>query len=447
MIKKQTLAGQQPLAVINPHTAAIDVGSTLMMVSYTDLQGHQQLIETDGFTHSLHELAAVLKQAGVQQVSMESTGSYWMSLYGILEAAGFEVIVVNAGHFKNVAAQKTDVKDCQWLHQLHACGMLRASHIAPQLNRELRGYLHERNILQQQKSDTLNRIHRQLTLMNVKVQHLISDIEGVAGMKLLRAIAAGLKDPHALLALIYSKALKASPEDLLQSLEGIYDQQHITILARMLRMYDFYKEEMNEYEQLIESVLQKMLPMELDGQLPVIAAKKGMVRKNQYRINLKGYLEKMIGIDLTQIEGLQETTLLEIIAVTGIEMNKWPTSAHFTSWLNLTPCPSISGGKIIGYHKRVTHNKATQAFRLAAQTMWKNKGPLGKLYRRLAAQKGAKKAVKAVARKLAVIFYTLVKNKTPYNTNHSTACKERNQKAPEQQRELVKNKANIKTSL
>ena len=251
--------------------------------------------------------------------------------------------------------------------------------------------------------------------MNIKVQHLISDIEGVAGMILLRAIAQGIKDPQALVGLIEADRLKATEEELIVSLSGMYKPQYVAILQHALKAYDFYKEEMKQYELLIEDVLQKMLPEDKQGKKPQIAKKKGLVRKNQYSINLKQYLENILGTDVTQVDGLDEITVLEIISVTGADMSKWPTAEHFTSWLNLAPLPKKAGGKLLGHQKRFTNNTATQAFRLAAQTMWRNKGGLGNLYRRLAAQKGSKKAIKALARKLAVIFYHMVKNKTSYD--------------------------------
>ena len=188
MDKKTKQKTNFQLAVIRQNTAAIDVGSMMMMVAYNDKEGNQHLLEVDAFTESLQELVKTLKSASVDQLAMEATGVYWMVLYELLEQEGIKVTIVNPQHFKNVDAQKTDVKDCQWLHQLHAHGLLRSSHIADEVYRELRSYLHERNVLQNQKSDTLNRIQKILTQMNIKVQHLISDIEGVSGMRLLRAI-------------------------------------------------------------------------------------------------------------------------------------------------------------------------------------------------------------------------------------------------------------------
>lgn len=403
------------LPLVNPCCAAIDVGSMLMMVSYTGRDGKSHLFEVDAFTESLKMAVQILLDAGVVKVAMEATGVYWLVIYQLLEQAGMEVIVVNANHFKNVDAQKTDVKDSQWLHQLHAHGLLRGSHVAPEVFRELRSYLHERDILQKQKSDTLNRIQKTLTQMNVKVQHLVSDIEGVNAMKLLRGIASGISDPKKLLALMNTHQLKSSDEELLKSLNGIYKEQHVTILKNQLVAFDFYKQQMKVYESFMEEVLKKLVVPGPDGKPAAVKPKKGLVRKNQYSINLKAYLMEITGIDLTAIPGLEEKNLIDIISVTGLDMSKWPTAGHFTSYLGLSPDPKISGGKVIGHKRKFTNNKATQAFRKGAQTMAREKGHLGHLYRKLSATKSSAKANKAIARKLAVIFYTMMNNKVPFD--------------------------------
>jgi len=414
--KEKTLSKETMiLPLINQQAGAIDVGSTMMMVSYSDSQGNLHLVEKDAFTDDLTSLAKQLQEAGVEKVAMEATGVYWMVLFEILEQHGIEVSLVNPKHFKNVDGQKTDVKDCQWLHQLHAHGLLRSSHIAPELFRELRNFIHERNIIQKQKSDTLNRIHKLLTQMNVKFQHLISDIEGATGMKLLKGIANGITDSEQLLNLIDVSKLKASQEELQKSLKGLYKESYRLILRHTLEAYEFYKNQMQSYEEQIESVLKKMLPKSSPIKDTTVMKKSRYVRKNQYHINVKDYLYKITGVDLTAIDGMEEKTVLEIISVTGLEMNKWPTANHFTSWLNLSPRPKISGGRVIGYQRRTSNNPATNCFRLAAQTMWQHKGTLGHLYRRLSYQKGSKKANKAVARRLAVIFYNMLKRKEEYD--------------------------------
>ena len=284
---KKTKSGQSlQLAVMNPSCAAIDVGSMMMMVSYSDEQGNQHLLEVDAYTESLEGLAITLKQSGVTRVAMEATGVYWVVVYEILEKHGFSVTLVNAKHFKNVDAQKTDVKDCQWLHQLHAHGLLRASHIPQEIYRELKSYLHERSVLQKQKSDTLNRIHKLLTQMNIKVQHLISDIEGVSAMKLLRGIASGISNPEELLSLMEVTKLKSSKEDLLKSLKGLYKKQYIMILQNSLEAYDFFKGKMKSYEILIENVLKALLPADGTGKKTIIERKKSYVRKNHIKVSL-----------------------------------------------------------------------------------------------------------------------------------------------------------------
>jgi transposase len=418
--KKRAAANQaaqkmERFGLIHPRSAAIDVGSMLMVVSYNDRDGMINLREFDSFTSNLYQLAELLQQEGVEKVAMEATGPYWQSIYNILEKHGMEMFLVNPSHYRNVSAQKTDINDAQWLHQLLAHGLIRNSHIAPELYRELRQYLHEREIYQNHKSDTLNRIQKILTLMNIKFQHLISDVEGVSGMKLLCAIASGISSPETLLSLINVKKLKASPEDLLSSLQGDYQQQYINILAVALKSYGFFKEQMLAYEVYIEGTLQRLLACNAEGSTAPVKKKTGLVRKNQYSFNLKDYLLGVFGVDLTEVEGLDEIGLLTILAVTGTNMNKWPTAEHFASWLNLSPRPKISGGKIIGYEKRVSNNPATQAFRLAAQCLWQSKGPMGQQYRRLAATKGSKKAIKAIARKIAVIFYNMVLKKQAFD--------------------------------
>ena len=415
MLKSSNQPSQNPLAILNPHTAGIDIGSMLMMVSYTDASGQQKLLESTGFSEDLAKLAKTLKSEGITDVAMEGTGVYWMAVYEVLEQEGLKVTLTNPRHFKNVVAQKTDVKDCQWLHQLHAHGLLRSSHIAPELYRELKTYIHERNILQKMKSDTLNRIHKILTQMNIKVQHVISDIEGVAGMKLLRGIASGITDPENLLSLIDTSKLKATTAELLQSLKGFHKEQYTVVLQNQLEVFDFFKVKMKSYELLIEDVLKKMMPVDENGSIPKIKKKNSYTRKNEYTVNLKAYLEHILGVDVTAVDGLKEISVLEIMSVTGTDMTKWRTPEHFTSWLNFSPRPKISGGKLLGHERRFTNNRATQAFRLAAQTMWQNKGPLGQLYKKLAVRKGSKKAIKAIARKIAVIFYKMVKEKCSYD--------------------------------
>ncbi|MDR1878992.1 MAG: IS110 family transposase [Bacteroidales bacterium] len=449
--KKEVLAG---IPVLNFHAAGIDVGSMLMAVSYTDSSGNRCLFDTGGFTKDLNELVSVLKEEGITDVAMEATGVYWMSLHELLEDAGINITLINPGHYKNSSHQKTDIQDCQWIHQYHSCGILRNSHIAKEGFRELRNYIHERNVVQTQKAETLTRMQRLLTKMNIKIQHVVSDIEGVGCMKILRAIASGVTDPQALLALIDTTKFKASKETLFASLTGIYKKQFVELLRMKLVEYDFFVRQMHDYDKLIEGVLISIeeisskkvsVPEEetkkeetKKDEKKKVKKTKIPVRKNQYTFESKGYLHRILGVDLTKIDGFEEKGLLAIMSVTGTDMSKWVTVEHFVSWLGLNPRRCVSGGRLLGHEKKKVSNPATQAFRLSAQSLAQSKSPLGQLYRRLAVNHGSKTANKAVARKLAVLFYTLVKNQTEYDT---TRIDQQTQKQEERKLEKLKKMA------
>jgi transposase len=417
MEKISTNGAINGLPVINPHAAGIDVGSIEMVISYTNASGQQCVCKTGAFTQDLKELVEVLLQDGVTDVAMEATGEYWKSLYEMLEDAGINMTVINPSHYKNSANLKTDENDSQWIHQYHSCGILRHSHIATESYRELRSYLHERSVVQNQKSETLSRIQRLLTVMNIKLQHYVSDIEGSGAMKVLRAIASGVQDAPTLVNLMHVERFKAGRENLEASLEGNYKPHLVTLLRMKLEEYDFFVSQMKKYEGCIEAVLQRIeASVILPEAEPEIKKKHKYTRKNQYGIDIKGHLEHILGIDLTAVEGFDEKVLLDILSITGADMGKWPTAQHFVSWLNLSPRRQKTGGKYIGNQTRRTGNPATQALRMSAQSIGaKSKGPLGILYRRLSATKGSKTAIKAVARKLGILFYTLVKNRAAYD--------------------------------
>ena len=235
-------------------------------------------------------------------------------------------------------------------------------------------------------------------------------------MKIIRAIANGTADPETLVELLDPKRFKASREDLVASLKGLYTPHLTRLLSRNLNYYDYCVEQMIPYDTAIEEALKKIAENTTGIPDLAVSQKTAHARKNQYTINAKDRLKHICGIDLTTAEGFDEKMLTDIVCVTGTDMSKWPTAGHFASRLNLSPRHKQSGGKFVGYERRKTKNRATQAFRNCARTVGFNgKGPLGKNYRRIAAKKGAKTANKATARKMAVLFYTLLKNKLPYD--------------------------------
>ena len=414
----ETNKNVKAFVVIHPNAVGIDIGSMEMKVSVYDDSGNQQVITVSAFTSDLQKLASKLKTEGHTQVAMEATGSYWIPLFDILEQEGLEVCLMNPKYYKNVKAKKTDVVDCQFIQQLHTYGLTSASFIPEDKIRQLRTYVRQRGSLEKQKASSLQLIGHAFTLMNVKLQHIISDIEGVTGMKIIRAIAEEGERDEKKLAAMRDKQMKATEEQIAQSLRGHYRDEYIFMLQQSLKTFDFYKEQISECDKKIEEQLQQLLPAQqttltTDAQQPS-RQKKTKVRKNQYPFDVKSYLKDITGIDLTAIDGLDENTILEIISEIGTDMTKWPTAQHFTSWLRLANNKKISGGRTVGYFYNKTDNRATIAFRLAAQSLHSSKTPFGALYRRLAVRKGSKVAIKAIARKLAVVFYTMLKNKAAY---------------------------------
>lgn len=403
--------------VIHPNAVGIDIGSMEMKVSVYDAEGNQQVSSVSAFTADLQNLAKQLKTEGHTQIAMEATGSYWIPLFDILEQEGLEVCLINPKYYKNVKAKKTDVVDCQFIQQLHTYGLTSASFIPEDKIRQLRTYVRQRSSLEKQKASSLQLIGHAFSLMNVKLQHIISDLEGVTGMKIIRAIAEGERDEKKLAA-FRDKQMKATEEEIAQSLRGHYRDEYWFMLKQSLKTFDFYKAQISECDQQIEQQLQQLLPVEQTTLRPDAQQqsrqKKTKVRKNQYPFNVKSYLNDIAGIDLTAIDGLDENTVLEIISEIGTDMTKWPTAQHFTSWLRLANNKKISGGKTVGYFYNKTDNRATIAFRLAAQSLHSSKSHFGALYRRLSVTKGSKVAIKAIARKLAVVFYSMLRYKVPF---------------------------------
>ncbi|CAN5891593.1 IS110 family transposase [soil metagenome] len=416
MKKKESKQRKEEFQVVNPRAAGIDIASMEHFVAVPERLEAQPVRHLGAFTRDLEALADWLVSVGITTVAMESTGNYWLSLYEVLEARGLEVCLVNARHMKNVSGRKSDVQDCQWLQQLHTFGLLKACFIPGETVRRLRCYVRQRNAVEQQKGRDLQHLQRSLTDMNLKLHHLVSDLEGVAAMRIVEEIAAGVTDARQL-ARHRNKAMKATEEELVRSLEGNYTAEHLFTLNQALSSYRFHVGQMRECDEQIERLLSAMSGTEQQqGEEFCSRGKARKARKNQYRFDLRSYLLELLGVDLTQVEGLEENTVLEVIAETGTDLGKWATAKHLASWLGLCPNPAKSGGKVLGHKQRGgrSSSRAAKAFRLAARSLHASGHYLGGLYRRVSHKKGPKAAIKAVARKLAVIFYTMVRNKADY---------------------------------
>ena len=403
------------LAVINPTAAGIDVSDTEMMVAYP-INSEQLEIRVFGcFTRDLHSIAKCLKENGTTTIAMESTGVYWVPLFLLLQEYGFEVYLVNAKHVKNVTGRKDDESDAEWIQKLHSCGLLSASFQPDNMERTLRSMVRHRKNLVQTSSTYLNRMQKALELMNIKLHTVISDIDGKTGLLIIEAILSGERNPE-VLADLRDKRIKASREDIIKSLEGHWTTEHLFELRQCYKLYCTHRQMIEECESEIEKQLVEQIASKNGGIIPDIPKVKRKVSgKHKATFNLTAYLKEILGVDVTEVFGISELSALTILSEVGRDMSKWKTEHHFTSWLGLAPNTKISGGKVISSRIKKKKHYAGQSFRIAANSLYHSKSPLGDHYRRIKAKAGAAKAVVATARKLAIIYYKMVANKEAFN--------------------------------
>lgn len=434
-MKKNRSLTKGAFQMIHPNAAGIDIGSESHYVAVPEDRDPKWIRCFGSFTQDLYELAKWLKQCKIDTVAMESTGVYWIQLYLILEEYGFDVFLVNARHVKNVSGRKSDVKDCQWIQQLHSYGLLNASFQPDLQGRELRTYIRHRKNLTQSYAKQIQLMQKAFEQMNIKLQNVLTDITGKTGISIIEAILQGEKDA-AILAEFADPRVKASKEDIIKSLQANWRREHLFELRQAYDLYLFYKEKIRECDKQIEMVLQQCSGS-TDGDYQGKGVKK---RKNSFDFNATYHLKKLLGVDITEIFGISEVTAMQIVAETGIDMSKWPTKKHFVSWLNLAPNNRISGGKILKSKKEKRKNHAGQAFLIAATTVQRSQHWLGIFYRRIAAKHGPGVAIKATARKLALIFYQMIKNQQSFDPMPIEAY---NQNFKERKLKYIKNQASM----
>jgi len=401
------------LEQINPHAAGIDVGSEEVYVAVPPDRDVESVRSFPTFTADMRQLAEWLKACRVATVAMEATGVYWIPLYELLEEHGFEVCLVNARHLKNVSGRKTDVLDCQWIQQLHTYGLLRASFRPPEEIVAIRSLVRHREMLVQYRSAHIQHMQKALTLMNLRLTNVLSDITGVTGLTIIRAILAGERNPQRLAAMRQA-GCKKSEAEIAKSLEGHYKREHLFALKQALELYDFYDRQLKACDAELEAMYSEFDPPEDPGTLPP-APRTRKRRKNQAHFDLSPALYRLTGVDLTQIDGVDELTAQKVLSEIGTDMSKWPTVKHFTSWLRLCPNNKITGGKIIQTGVQPTKNRASAALRIAAASLKSNDSALGAYFRRMRARLGTPAAITATALKLARIIYFMLKEGKPYH--------------------------------
>lgn len=391
------------ISVVNNNTAGIDIGSRKIFIGIAE----KPVVSFDTFTDDFLTAVTYLKENNITSVAMEATGVYWISLYDLLDQSGFDVVLVKADQAKNIPGRKTDVADCQWIQQLHSYGLLRSSFIPQQHIRTLRTFVRQRRTNLQIASDHVRRAHKALELMNIKLQNVITQINGKSGLAVLTAIINGNHNPENLAALCEDSILKKKKEAVIKSLKGNFSVENIFLLKQAVEAYLFYLKQVDECDKQIENHL-SLITQELPQ--PEKLNKPKPIRHHKPNINdLHVKLMQLTGgKDASQITGLTDSTILQIVSEVGTDLSRFPTEKHFTSWLGLAP-NSHQSGLTNKKKKFKRHTSAGQIFRLAAQAIAQSKHlALTSFYHRIKARKGSLGAIKATARIIAVIFYNVM---------------------------------------
>src|SRR5205085_2031640 len=398
------------LEVIHPDAAGIDIGNESHYAAVPPSRDSQPVREFRCTTAELKAMAAWLQQCRIRTVAMQSTGVYWVAVYDILEEAGLEVYLVNARDTKNLPGRKSDVQESQWLMKLHTYGLLRNSFRPAQEIRTMRTYWRQRNDLVQSASRHIQRMQKALTQMNLQLANVLSDVSGMTGQAIIKAILAGERNPHKL-AEFRDPRVKASEEEIARSLEGNWQPDLLFVLQQEQDGYEFCQKQMAECDRQLEKYLQQREDRSHGAPLPE-EKRKGRLKKtkgNKPQFDLRTGLFHLSGTDLTQIDGIDVMTASSILSEAGWDMSKWPDEDHFVSWLRLCPDNRISGEKIIGKGRLPTNNRATIALKMAASTLRQSDTYLGAQFRRLRTRLGAPIAIKAMAAKLARLVYRMLR--------------------------------------
>jgi hypothetical protein len=306
------------------------------------------------------------------------------------------------------------VLDCQRIQQLHSYGLLRGSFHPSEDVRAIRALVRHRENLLQSRATHIQHMQKALHLMNIQLTNVLSDITGVTGMNIIRAILAGRQDPHDLAQFRDPRCAK-SEEEIAKSLQGNYRREHLFALRQAVELYDFYTAQMTACDREIEQLYASLQAQVDPEQTPLPPAKRsGATSKNSPDYDLRTALYRTAGVDLTAIDGLNVLSVQTILSEIGVDMSKWPTSKHFCTWLGLAPNNEISGGKRLRTDTKPVKSRANLAFRQAAQSLANSKSALGSYYRRMRARFGPPVANVATAHKLARIVYAMLKTKEPY---------------------------------
>ncbi len=413
--KKEKITINPNWELVNPDAAGIDIGSREHWACVAPIRTKQNVRKFGSFTCDLETMAEWFQECGVKSVAMEATGVYWIAAFQILERRGFKVVLVNARQTKNVAGRKSDVQDCQWIQRLHTYGLLKASFRPEDIYCVLRTLLRYRDELVCARSTQCQHMQKALQQMNVQLHHVLSDVTGLSGFSIIKAILDGERDPVKLAAMV-DRRVRASQETIQKALGGDYRPEHLFVLKCAFELYHTFEAKILACDEQLAVEVAK-LPEEVNPEVKPLPARKAGRLPYQDKIlgqDMREPLYRKLGVDLTAIEGIGITTALIILTEVGPDVSRFPTEKCFASWLGLCPDTRISGGKVLSSHTRRVVNRVSDALRISAMTLGRSQSALGAFYRRMKARLGTAEAVTATAHKLARLVYRLLKHGEAY---------------------------------
>ncbi len=408
------------MEIINVRAAGIDVGSRFHMVAIN--QSNDDVKQFGVYTEDHQKMIHHLKYHGITSIAMESTGSYWQTLFSALQTAGFEVLLVNGQQTQNIKGKKTDVQDCVWIQKLHSLGLLSGSFLPGQYGEQLRTYYNHRLYLVEQTSRYINKMQKALRLMNIRLDVVLNDITGKSGRDIIEAIISGQRDAQSLASLTNIR-VKKSKEEIAKSLEGNWREDLLFEVRECLSLYDVYDAKIRQCDEQLSRVLESIEHHDQDIK-PALSKPlcKKQRTKHSPAFDVSALSYKHFKVDLFAIPGLSYNTGLCLLTnLRKEDMKKFPTAKHFTSCIRLAPNNKKTGGKIISSRTPKGKNKIALAFRQVANCIGNmKKHPLLPFFRRIAYKKGRAAAITATARKLAVIFFHMVTSEREYQLDTET---------------------------
>jgi transposase len=414
--KKNKSRNLNEFDIINPNAAGIDISSKDHVVSVPDDRIKNNIRTFGAFTNDLKKIALWLKKCKIETIAMESTGVYWKQLSLVLQEHGFEVFLVNSRHVKNVTGKKSDEEDAHWIMRLHICGLLTNSFQPQEHVITLRDLLRQRKKINTTKSLAVNKMAKALNTMNIKLNVVLSDLTSVSAQKIISAIISGERNPEVLAGLTHHK-VKASREEIVKALKGIWREECLFELKQAYEHYHFLQQQIQACDEQIEAQIESITAEINEGDLTGLKeeSKKKYTRKNELSFSVRPYLREILDIDVCKIYGFSDETALTMFAETGNDLSSFKSANNFASWLGLAPNNKISGGKLISSHLPKKRHPAKTALIKAANSLYRSDNAMGDCYRRMKSRLGPKAAKCAIARKMAIIYYHMVTRKQEFN--------------------------------